>query len=128
MCIREVNGPYLGRDIYYQVRIFFMGFLSLSKQIPDERIKSKTRAVPSTRVSTSLFSTLTKVHGFSPQASYTDRATVNLGFLDPEPLLFHSSNSSVILTRLSGPVPDPLLIRKSGGAGISESVARNSDH
>jgi hypothetical protein len=28
---------------------------------------------------------------------------VNLDFLDPEPLLFHSSISSVILTRLSGP-------------------------
>jgi hypothetical protein len=28
---------------------------------------------------------------------------VNLGFLGPEPLLFHSSSSSVILTRLSGP-------------------------
>jgi hypothetical protein len=27
---------------------------------------------------------------------------VNLGFLDPEPLLFHSSSSSFILTRLSG--------------------------
>jgi hypothetical protein len=26
----------------------------------------------------------------------------NLGFLDPEPLLFHSSSSSVMLTRLSG--------------------------
>jgi hypothetical protein len=28
---------------------------------------------------------------------------VNLGFLDPKPLLIHSSSSSVILTRLSGP-------------------------
>jgi hypothetical protein len=55
---------------------------------------------------------------------------VNLGFLDPEPLLFNSSSSSV--TRLSYPVPDPLLLRKSGSAGnrpgISGSVARNSDH
>jgi hypothetical protein len=66
---------------------------------------------------------------FSPQANYTDRATVaclrswcqllriedvewsaqripttlNPGFLHPEPLLFHSSSSSVILTRVSGP-------------------------
>jgi hypothetical protein len=65
----------------------------------------------------------TKLHGFSPQANYTDRATatcrrswcqllriegvawsaqriptaVNLGFLDPEPVLFHSSRSSIIL-------------------------------
>jgi hypothetical protein len=30
-------------------------------------------------------------------------AAVDLGFLDPEPLLFHSSSSSVILTKLSGP-------------------------
>jgi hypothetical protein len=28
---------------------------------------------------------------------------VNLGFLDPEPLFFHSSSSSVILTSLSRP-------------------------
>jgi hypothetical protein len=52
---------------------------------------------------------------FSPQANYTDRATdLNgriLGFLAPEPLLFHSSCSSVILTRLLDPVPDPLLLR-----------------
>jgi hypothetical protein len=26
------------------------------------------------------------------------------------------------------PVPDPLLLRKSGSAGTSGSVARNSDH
>jgi hypothetical protein len=70
----------------------------------------------------------TKLLGFSPQANCTDRATAAsrrcivstfadrgchvvsatdprgryLGFLDPEPLLFHSSSSSVILTRLSG--------------------------
>jgi hypothetical protein len=42
---------------------------------------------------------------------------LNLDFLDPEPLLFHSSSSSVILTRRSGPLPDTLLIRKSGNAG-----------
>jgi hypothetical protein len=38
-------------------------------------------------------------------------------FSRPEPLLFLSSSSSVVLTRLSGPVPDPLLLRKSGSAG-----------
>jgi hypothetical protein len=32
---------------------------------------------------------------------------VNLGFLDPEPLLFRSSSSSVIFTRLSGPRSRP---------------------
>jgi hypothetical protein len=50
----------------------------------------------------------------------------------PEQLLFHSSSSSIVLTRLSGPVPDPLLLRISGSAGnltrTSGSVARNSDH
>jgi hypothetical protein len=85
----------------------------------------------------------TKLCGFSLQANYTDRATatfrrswcqlfwiegvtwwaqrspmaVNVGFLDPEPLLFHSNSSSVILMRLSGSVPDPLLLRKSGSEG-----------
>jgi hypothetical protein len=75
----------------------------------------------------------TKLRGFSPQASYTDRATaacrrsqcqllridgvvwsaqriptsINLDFLDSELLLFRSSSSSVILTRLSGPRSRP---------------------
>jgi hypothetical protein len=35
--------------------------------------------------------------------SATDPHGRNLGFLDPEPLLFHSSSSSIILTRLIGP-------------------------
>jgi hypothetical protein len=35
--------------------------------------------------------------------SATDPHGRNLGFLDPEPLLFHSSSSSVVLTSLSGP-------------------------
>jgi hypothetical protein len=50
----------------------------------------------------------------------------------PKLLLFLLSNSSVVLTRLSGPVPDPQLLRKSGSAGnrtrASGSIARNSDH
>jgi hypothetical protein len=49
-----------------------------------------------------------------------------------EPLLYLSSSSSVVLTRPSGTVPDPLLLRKSGSAGNQTrtygSVARNSDH
>jgi hypothetical protein len=49
-----------------------------------------------------------------------------------EPLLFLSSSSSIAFTRLSGPVSDPVLLRKSGRAGnrarTSGSVARNSDH
>jgi hypothetical protein len=32
--------------------------------------------------------------------SATDPTAVNLDFLDPEPLLFHSSSASAILTRL----------------------------
>jgi hypothetical protein len=39
--------------------------------------------------------------------SAADPHGCNLGFLDPEPLLFHSSSSSVILTRLSGPRSRP---------------------
>jgi hypothetical protein len=82
----------------------------------------------------------TKLRGFSPQANYlyTDRATaadqrswcqilrmegvawsaeriptaVNLDFLDPEPLLFHSSSSSFILMRLNGPRYRPTIFQK----------------
>jgi hypothetical protein len=50
----------------------------------------------------------------------------------PEPLLFLPSSSSVVLTRLSGPVPDPLLFFLLVVPGIepgsSGSVNRNSDH
>jgi hypothetical protein len=34
----------------------------------------------------------------------------------PKPLFFLQNSFSVVLTRLSGPVPDPLLLRKSGSA------------
>jgi hypothetical protein len=37
---------------------------------------------------------------------------VNLGFLDPEPLLFRSSSSSVIVTSLSGPRSRPTTSQK----------------
>jgi hypothetical protein len=78
-----------------------------------------------------------QLRGFSPQANYTDRAiaacrqsycqlriegiawsaqrnpaAVNLGFLEPEPLLLSSSSSSVILTRLSGPRSRPTASQK----------------
>jgi hypothetical protein len=82
--------------------------------------------------------TKTKLQGFSLQVNYTDRATatcqrsycqllwiegvawsvqqihtaVNVGFLDPEPLFFHSSSSSVIPTRLSGPSSRPTISQK----------------
>jgi hypothetical protein len=108
---------------------------------------------------TSEFYIKTKLRGFIPQANYTDRATaacrrslcqlvlieavawaaqriptaVNLGFLAPEPLLFHSSSSSVILMRLSGPRSTPTTSQKNLVApGIepetSGSVAGNTDH
>jgi hypothetical protein len=38
-------------------------------------------------------------------------------FSRPGPLLFLSSSSSIVLTRLMDPVPDPLLLIKSGSAG-----------
>jgi hypothetical protein len=37
---------------------------------------------------------------------------VNLVFLDPEPLLFHSSSSAVILTTLSGHRSRPTTFQK----------------
>jgi hypothetical protein len=83
-------------------------------------------------------SNIYKETGFSQQASYTDRVTaacrrsycqllriegaewsaqrfptaVNLSFLDPEPLLFHSCSSSIILMRLSGFRSKPTTFRK----------------
>jgi hypothetical protein len=57
---------------------------------------------------------------------------VNLGSLDPEELLFHSSSSSDILTRLSGHRSRPItsqkiLIALGIEPGTSGSIARNPD-
>jgi hypothetical protein len=84
----------------------------------------------------------TTLRDFGPRTNYTDRAiaacwrsSVNFcryrvlrgkrngfprslsRFSRLEPLLFLPSSSSVVLTRLSGPDPDPLLLRKSGSTG-----------
>jgi hypothetical protein len=49
-------------------------------------------------------------------------------FSIPEPLLFLPSGSSAVLTRLSGPLTDSLILRKSGSAGNrTRTSARNSD-
>jgi hypothetical protein len=49
-----------------------------------------------------------------------------------EPLLFLPSSSSIVLTKLSGPVPVPLILIKYGSAEnrtrTSGSIARNSDY
>jgi hypothetical protein len=60
-------------------------------------------------------------------------AGINLGFLDLEPLLFHSSSSSVILTRLEWtPFQTHCFLENLLAPGIesgtSGSVARISDH
>jgi hypothetical protein len=85
---------------------------------------------------------VTKLRGLSPRAKYTterpslaDEVSVNVcgervprgqrdGSLRPycrfsrsKPLFFLSSSSSTVLTRLSGPFPDSLILRKSGRAG-----------
>jgi hypothetical protein len=63
--------------------------------------------------------------------SVTDHYGRILGFLDLEPLLFLSSSSSIVLTRLSGPRSGPTTFF-SGSEGnltrASGSVAKNSDH
>jgi hypothetical protein len=55
-----------------------------------------------------------------------------LGFLDRSRYFLFQVNSSTVLTRLSGSVPDPLLLRISGSEGnrnlTSGSAARNYDH
>jgi hypothetical protein len=64
--------------------------------------------------------------------SATDTYGRILGFTRPEPLLFLSSSSSIVFMRLSGPLPDSLLLRKSGSTGnqtrTSGAIARNSEH
>jgi hypothetical protein len=54
---------------------------------------------------------LLRIEGVAWSAQQIPTA-VNLGFLDPEPLLFHSSSSSVSLTRLSGPRSSPTTSQK----------------
>jgi hypothetical protein len=56
----------------------------------------------------------------------------NLDFLEPEPLLFHSSSSSVILTRLTTTFQTHYFSENMVAPGIehgtSGSVAKNCDH
>jgi hypothetical protein len=56
--------------------------------------------------------------------TFTDRGCHMVSAVDlhsrlsrPEPLLFLSSSSSFVLTRLVDPIADPLLLRKHGSAG-----------
>jgi hypothetical protein len=53
-------------------------------------------------------------------------------FSRPEPLLFYQVAPQLYSRGWVDPVPDPLLLRKSGSAGnrtrASGSVAKNSDH
>jgi hypothetical protein len=52
----------------------------------------------------------------------------NLGFLDQNRYFFFQVASQLYSRGWVDPVPDPRLLRKSGSAGTSGSVARNSDH
>jgi hypothetical protein len=102
--------------------------------------------------------TTNKLHALSPQANYTDQATAAcwqnwcqllqieecrmvsqrmakgciLGFLDQSHYFFFQVAPQLYSQGWVDPVPDPLLLRKSGSARnrtqTSGSVARNSDH
>jgi hypothetical protein len=56
----------------------------------------------------------------------------NLGFLDRSRYFFFQVAPQLYSLGRVDPVPDPLLVRKSGSVGnrtrTTESVARNSDH
>jgi hypothetical protein len=64
--------------------------------------------------------------------SATDAYDRIFGFLDRSRYIFFQVAPQLYSRGSVNPVPDPLLLRKSGGAGkrtrTSESVARNSDH
>jgi hypothetical protein len=64
--------------------------------------------------------------------SVTDSYGRILGFLDQSHYLFFQVAPQLYLRGLIDPVPDPLLLRKSGSAGnptrTSGSVARKTDH
>jgi hypothetical protein len=75
---------------------------------------------------------LLRIEGVAWSAQRIPKA-VNLHFLDPEPLLFHWSSSSVILTRMSRPRSRSHYFSENVVAsgiepGISGSVASNSEH
>jgi hypothetical protein len=64
--------------------------------------------------------------------SLTDPYCSILGFLDLEPVLFYQIAPQLYSRGWVDPVPNPLLLRKSGSTGnrtrTSGSVAKNSDH
>jgi hypothetical protein len=91
------------------------------------------RAIPTERslladeVSANFF----RIEGVAWSAQRIPKA-VNLDFLDPEPLLFHLSSSSVILTRLRISFESHYFTENLVALGIEPgttgSVARNSDY
>nr|CAD7408175.1 unnamed protein product [Timema poppensis] len=58
-----------------------------------------------------------RVQNVAVITSYNSSSGAATIFSGPEPLFFHSSSSSFVLTRLSYPITDPLLIRKAASAG-----------
>jgi hypothetical protein len=113
-----------------QLRIIFLYFPQISICVLYEAA-SELYGRSDRRLSAKLLPTLANTRCYA--VSVTDPLRPYSRLSRPESLLFLPSSSSVVLTRLSAPpVPDPLLLRKSGSAGnrtrTSGPVARNSDH
>jgi hypothetical protein len=78
--------------------------------------------------------TKTNFVAFSPRKNYTDRAATGryCGFSRPKSLLFLSSSSSIIFTRVSGPRSRPSISQKllapRNERGPLGSVVKNSDN
>jgi hypothetical protein len=101
-----------------------------TKQTPWPESASKLYGPSDRRLSTKLVPTFTD--GVCHVVSVTDPYGRNLGFLDRSCHFFFQVAPHLYWRGWVDPVPDPLLLRKSGSAGNrtrpSGSVARNSDH
>jgi hypothetical protein len=90
------------------------------RTIPTERLRLSVKLVP-----TSVDRGCLVVNAADPYRS-------NLDFLDRSRYFFFKVAPQLYSRGWVGPVPDPLLVRKSGSPGnrsrTSGSVARNSDH
>jgi hypothetical protein len=81
-----------------------------------------------------LFSIKTKLRGLSLWASYTDRATAtvpyghNLSILDQSRYFFVQVAPQLYSQGWVDPVPDPLLIRKSGSTGNGTQISGSVEY
>jgi hypothetical protein len=127
--IRFLNW-YTRRNIEWKLRSDVMQWPKQNKQTPWSESASELYRPSDRRLSVKLVSIF--ANRWCHVVSVTDPYGCTLDFLDWSRYFFFQVASQLYSRGWVDPVPDPLLLRKSGSAGnrtrTSETIARNSDH